>query len=126
MQYRTLSDQDEEKTRLYIGAALPNGADCDSPTRGTNVLQKAADGISSAGRRIKKSGGELSAPLTSFDSHDGACFGSGDVEKGENGSSPQEEDPYFVFRDDLLRRVAMAEEALSSYITLVRTTVSTC
>jgi len=126
MQYRSLSNKaDDEKTRLFETVSttmLPsqNGNSNIESTRGVdNVLQKAAETISVAGRRMKKNGAsELSEPLTSFDL---TSIGT-DIERGEALIPTEDEDPYFVFRDDLIRRIASAEETLSDYVNAVERT----
>ncbi len=128
MQYRSLSNKsDDEKTRLFGTVSMTmlpsqNGNSNIESTRGVdNVLQKAAETISVAGRRMKKNGAsELSEPLTSFDL---TSIGT-DIERGEALIPSEDEDPYFVFRDDLIRRIASAEEALSDYVNAVERTVS--
>jgi hypothetical protein len=126
MQYRSLSNKaDDEKIRLFGTSSttmLPSHNSNIDSTRGVdNVLHKAAETISVAGRRMKRNGAsELSEPLTSFDL---TSIGT-DIERGEALIPTEDEDPYFVFRDDLIRRIASAEEALSDYVTAVEKTVS--
>lgn len=126
MQYRSLSNKaDDEKTRLFgtgPTTMLPSQNSNIDSTRGVDtVLQKAAETISVAGRRMKRNGAsELSEPLTSFDL---TSIGT-DIERGEALIPTEDEDPYFVFRDDLIRRIASAEEALSDYVIAVEKTVS--
>lgn len=55
---------------------------------------------------------------------DGTENNNNDDTGNNNMSKPSEDDPFYVFKDDLIRKLDIMDDTLASYLLIVRTTVS--
>mmetsp|Transcript_44929 Transcript_44929/g.66092 ORF Transcript_44929/g.66092 Transcript_44929/m.66092 type:complete len:334 (-) Transcript_44929:190-1191(-) len=123
MQYSELED---DSHRLIVdndnGNPASSGNSSPTGTPNGSVISSASKLFQKRKKKSKKSSkdassGDLSEPLTLSSS-------SGDVEMGNgiaNGGD-DEEDPFHVFREDLMRKLTLADEGLASYLKVVRET----
>ena len=66
---------------------------------------------------------ELSVPLHALSEGDGGD--EHDVESGTAGAAVSlEDDPFYVFREDLTRKLCLADEGLKRYLNVIHDTVS--
>jgi hypothetical protein len=100
-----------------------SGGGGSSPKIGQGKLLKQA--ASAVKNRVGKDGGIGSSPNKGHDEMSKpfalSTMDHGDDEHGISGGSSN--DPYFVVRDDLMRQLSLAEEAVTSYINVVENTV---
>jgi len=66
--------------------------------------------------------GELAEPLTGSISEDIELQPNGMMQIG--GKDASEDDPFYVFKDDLTRKLGLMEGALSTYLGIIHKTVS--
>lgn len=109
MQYTPLEDN-----TLDLNVENGNGTSNSKSKSSSNPISRALN--------KKSSSNELAEPLT------GSGIENGHDDHGNNGTQHPgsgDDDPFYVFKDDLHRKLGFMEESLSNYLSVINNTVRT-